>query len=73
MMPSPIPVLIAGGGPVELALAGDLGWRIRCLLIKHRRPGSRASHAWLADGRSTCSAAPSRSSAWEPMRPMQRH
>jgi 2-polyprenyl-6-methoxyphenol hydroxylase-like FAD-dependent oxidoreductase len=35
MMPSPIPVLIVGGGPVGLALAGDLGWRgIRCLLIE---------------------------------------
>jgi 2-polyprenyl-6-methoxyphenol hydroxylase-like FAD-dependent oxidoreductase len=29
------PVLIVGGGPVGLALAGDLGWRgIRCLLIE---------------------------------------
>jgi 2-polyprenyl-6-methoxyphenol hydroxylase-like FAD-dependent oxidoreductase len=28
-------VLIVGGGPVGLALAGDLGWRgIRCLLIE---------------------------------------
>src|SRR5947209_9152685 len=34
-MDSPIPVLIVGGGPVGLALAGDLGWRgIRCLLIE---------------------------------------
>jgi 2-polyprenyl-6-methoxyphenol hydroxylase-like FAD-dependent oxidoreductase len=31
----PIPVLIVGGGPVGLALAGDLGWRgVRCLLIE---------------------------------------
>jgi 2-polyprenyl-6-methoxyphenol hydroxylase-like FAD-dependent oxidoreductase len=29
------PVLIVGGGPVGLALAGDLGWRgVRCLLIE---------------------------------------
>src|SRR5215216_3121588 len=34
-MDSPIPVLIVGGGPVGLALAGDLGWRgVRCLLIE---------------------------------------
>src|SRR5262249_60999853 len=31
----PIPVLIVGGGPVGLALAGDLGWRgVRCLLVE---------------------------------------
>jgi 2-polyprenyl-6-methoxyphenol hydroxylase-like FAD-dependent oxidoreductase len=30
-----IPVLIVGGGPVGLALAGDLGWRgVECLLIE---------------------------------------
>jgi 2-polyprenyl-6-methoxyphenol hydroxylase-like FAD-dependent oxidoreductase len=30
-----VPVLIVGGGPVGLALAGDLGWRgIRCLLVE---------------------------------------
>jgi 2-polyprenyl-6-methoxyphenol hydroxylase-like FAD-dependent oxidoreductase len=30
-----IPVLIVGGGPVGLALAGDLGWRgVPCLLIE---------------------------------------
>jgi 2-polyprenyl-6-methoxyphenol hydroxylase-like FAD-dependent oxidoreductase len=30
-----LPVLIAGAGPVGLALAGDLGWRgIRCLIIE---------------------------------------
>lgn len=30
-----VPVLIVGGGPVGLALAGDLGWRgIDCLLIE---------------------------------------
>jgi 2-polyprenyl-6-methoxyphenol hydroxylase-like FAD-dependent oxidoreductase len=29
------PVLIVGGGPVGLALAGDLGWRgVRCMLIE---------------------------------------
>ena len=29
------PVLIVGGGPVGLALAGDLGWRgVRCTLIE---------------------------------------
>ncbi len=29
------PVLIVGGGPVGLALAGDLGWRgVRCVLIE---------------------------------------
>src|SRR5215813_9777466 len=34
-MDSPIPVLIVGGGPVGLALAGDLGWRgMRCLLVE---------------------------------------
>jgi 2-polyprenyl-6-methoxyphenol hydroxylase-like FAD-dependent oxidoreductase len=34
-MESPVPVLIVGGGPVGLALAGDLGWRgIRCVLIE---------------------------------------
>jgi 2-polyprenyl-6-methoxyphenol hydroxylase-like FAD-dependent oxidoreductase len=32
---STVPVLIIGGGPVGLALAGDLGWRgIPCLLIE---------------------------------------
>jgi 2-polyprenyl-6-methoxyphenol hydroxylase-like FAD-dependent oxidoreductase len=32
---SDTPILIAGGGPVGLALAGDLGWRgIPCLLIE---------------------------------------
>ena len=31
----PIPVLVVGGGPVGLALAGDLGWRgVRCTLIE---------------------------------------
>jgi 2-polyprenyl-6-methoxyphenol hydroxylase-like FAD-dependent oxidoreductase len=31
----PFPVLIVGGGPVGLALAGDLGWRgVRCLLVE---------------------------------------
>ena len=30
-----IPVLIVGGGPVGLALAGDLGWRgVACLLVE---------------------------------------
>ncbi len=30
-----IPVLVAGAGPVGLALAGDLGWRgVRCLVIE---------------------------------------
>ena len=30
-----IPVLIVGGGPVGLALAGDLGWRgVRCELVE---------------------------------------
>jgi 2-polyprenyl-6-methoxyphenol hydroxylase-like FAD-dependent oxidoreductase len=34
-MDSPVPVLIVGGGPVGLALAGDLGWRgVRCLLVE---------------------------------------
>ena len=34
-MDSEIPVLIVGGGPVGLALAGDLGWRgIPCLLVE---------------------------------------
>ncbi|MEE8332460.1 MAG: FAD-dependent monooxygenase, partial [Alphaproteobacteria bacterium] len=30
-----VPVLIVGGGPVGLALAGDLGWRgVACELIE---------------------------------------
>jgi len=30
-----LPVLIVGGGPVGLALAGDLGWRgVPCLLVE---------------------------------------
>jgi len=30
-----LPVLIVGGGPIGLALAGDLGWRgVRCLLVE---------------------------------------
>ena len=30
-----VPVLIVGGGPVGLALAGDLGWRgVDCVLIE---------------------------------------
>jgi 2-polyprenyl-6-methoxyphenol hydroxylase-like FAD-dependent oxidoreductase len=30
-----LPVVVIGGGPVGLALAGDLGWRgIRCLLVE---------------------------------------
>ena len=30
-----VPVLVVGGGPVGLALAGDLGWRgIACMLIE---------------------------------------
>src|SRR5215475_13016393 len=34
-MSRPLPVLIVGGGPVGLALAGDLGWRgVACLLIE---------------------------------------
>src|SRR3954467_9338741 len=34
-MDSPIPVLIVGGGPVGLALAGDLGWGGGgCLLVE---------------------------------------
>ena len=29
-----IPVLIVGGGPVCLALAGELGWRgVPCMLV----------------------------------------
>ena len=33
--PDSIPVLIVGGGPVGLALAGDLGWRSQnCLLVE---------------------------------------
>jgi 2-polyprenyl-6-methoxyphenol hydroxylase-like FAD-dependent oxidoreductase len=35
MQESTVPVLIVGGGPVGLALAGDLGWRgIGCVLIE---------------------------------------
>lgn len=35
-----IPVLIVGGGPVGLMLAGDLGWRgVRCMLVE-RSDGS---------------------------------
>jgi 2-polyprenyl-6-methoxyphenol hydroxylase-like FAD-dependent oxidoreductase len=34
-MSARVPVLIVGGGPVGLALAGELGWRgVRCLLIE---------------------------------------
>jgi 2-polyprenyl-6-methoxyphenol hydroxylase-like FAD-dependent oxidoreductase len=34
-MPNDIPVLIAGGGPVGLALALDLGWRgVPCLVVE---------------------------------------
>ena len=34
-MSKTVPILIVGGGPVGLALAGDLGWRgVRCLLIE---------------------------------------
>jgi 2-polyprenyl-6-methoxyphenol hydroxylase-like FAD-dependent oxidoreductase len=30
-----VPILIVGGGPVGLALAGDLGWRgVDCLLVE---------------------------------------
>jgi 2-polyprenyl-6-methoxyphenol hydroxylase-like FAD-dependent oxidoreductase len=33
--PEQVPVLVVGGGPVGLALAGDLGWRgIGCVLIE---------------------------------------
>ena len=33
--PRTTPVLIVGGGPVGLALAGELGWRgIDCMLIE---------------------------------------
>ena len=39
-MSARVPVLIVGGGPVGLALAGELGWRgVRCLLIE-RTDGS---------------------------------
>ncbi len=40
------PVLIVGGGPVGLALAGDLGWRgIPCILIEQiRRLDLSAAH-----------------------------
>jgi 2-polyprenyl-6-methoxyphenol hydroxylase-like FAD-dependent oxidoreductase len=34
-MASRVPILIAGGGPVGLALAGELGWRgVPCMLIE---------------------------------------
>lgn len=34
-MPETTPVLIVGGGPVGLALAGDLAWRgVRCVLVE---------------------------------------
>jgi 2-polyprenyl-6-methoxyphenol hydroxylase-like FAD-dependent oxidoreductase len=34
-MSAPVPVLIVGGGPVGLALAGELGWRgVPCTLIE---------------------------------------
>lgn len=32
---APVPVVVVGGGPVGLALAGDLGWRgVGCLLVE---------------------------------------
>src|SRR5580658_2273287 len=35
MQETTVPVLIVGGGPVGLALAGDLGWRgVGCMLIE---------------------------------------
>jgi 2-polyprenyl-6-methoxyphenol hydroxylase-like FAD-dependent oxidoreductase len=37
-----VPVLIAGGGPVGLLLAAELGWRgIRCLLVEQDTPEER--------------------------------
>ncbi|HEY2176044.1 MAG TPA: FAD-dependent monooxygenase, partial [Mycobacteriales bacterium] len=34
-----VPVLIVGGGPVGLALAGDLGWRGVASMLAERRSG----------------------------------
>lgn len=35
MTTSEVPVLIVGGGPVELALAAELGWRgVKCFLVE---------------------------------------
>ena len=35
-----LPVLIIGAGPVGLALAGDLGWRGRQVLVIEQSDGS---------------------------------
>jgi 2-polyprenyl-6-methoxyphenol hydroxylase-like FAD-dependent oxidoreductase len=45
------PVLVVGGGPVGLAMAGDLGWRgVACVLIE------KTGSLWIKPGSRVCSA-----------------
>ena len=45
------PVLIVGGGPVGLAMAGDLGWRgVPCVLIEK----TDGAHHPAPDGHRPC-------------------
>jgi hypothetical protein len=72
MMPSQIPVLIVGGGPVGLALAGDLGWRgIRCLLIEQSDGSIDQPRQDLGLGADACDAAPLMQAAGERGVPMR--
>jgi 2-polyprenyl-6-methoxyphenol hydroxylase-like FAD-dependent oxidoreductase len=48
-----VPVLIVGGGPVGLTLAGELGWRgTRCLLVESRTGPTEHPKATLLGARS---------------------
>jgi 2-polyprenyl-6-methoxyphenol hydroxylase-like FAD-dependent oxidoreductase len=48
-----VPVLIAGGGPVGLALAADLGWRgVECLLVERHAGVNDHPRATLLGARS---------------------